>query len=247
VDDELAEKLGLPVREGIRLTGLVEGMGAQRAGIQVGDVLVRLAGHPTTAFPHIGQALDKHRAGDVVDAEVYRDGEKLTIPVQLTGREIPTLPETAKDLAAQARKLYAEVDVELDGLFEGVTEEQAEYRPGPDEWNAKEILAHITASERDVHTWIASFAEDNTIEQPFHSNDNVRVQSIVAVHSTIGEMVTLLKQSEAEVVAAIGLLQPETASRKHLFRAVAGWITTFQTHHRDHFEHIKKLLETAKQ
>ena len=246
VDDELAERLGLPVREGIRLTGLVEGMGAQRAGIQVGDVLVRLAGRPTTAFPHIGQALDKHRAGDTVDAEVYRDGEKITIPVQLTARDMPALPETAEDLVAQARKLYAEVDVELDSLFEGVTEAQADYRPDPYEWNAKEILAHLAASERDVHTWIASLAEDSDIEQPFHSNDNVRVQSIVAVHSTIGDMVTLLKQSEAEVVAAIGLLRTESVAHKHLFRGLATWITTFQSHHRDHFEMIKKMLEAAR-
>ncbi|MGA7729988.1 MAG: DinB family protein [Chloroflexia bacterium] len=247
VDDALAEKLGLPVREGIRLTGLVEGMGAQRAGIQPGDVLVRVAGRPMVAFPNLGEALDKYKAGDTVEAELYRDGEKITIPVELTARAMPDLPETAEELAAQARKLYAEVDAELDQLFEGVTEAQADYRPAPDEWNAKEILAHIAASERDVHAWIASLAEDTDIEQPFHSNDSVRVKSMVVVSPTVEAMIRTLKQAEAEVVAAIELLRPESVARKHMFRTLALWITTFQSHHREHFGLIKSMLEAARQ
>jgi uncharacterized protein YndB with AHSA1/START domain len=247
VDDALAEKLELPVREGIRLTGLVDGMGAQRAGIRPGDILVRLGGRPTVVFSDIGAALDKHKAGEIVEAELYRDGERITIPVELTARAMPTLPDTAEGLAAEARKLYAEVDKELDELFEEVTEAQADYRPAPDEWNAKEILAHLAASERDVHTWIASLAEDSDIEQPFHSNDTVRVRSIVEVHPTIPEMVALLKQSEAEVVAAIELLRSESVARRHLFRSLALWITSFQDHHREHFGLIKSMLESARQ
>src|SRR5262249_24527549 len=39
---ETAARLGVPVKEGIWLDGLVEGMGAQKAGIQKDDVVVSL-------------------------------------------------------------------------------------------------------------------------------------------------------------------------------------------------------------
>jgi uncharacterized protein YndB with AHSA1/START domain len=245
VDEDIAEKHNLPVKEGMRLTELVEGMGAQRAGIQPGDVLVSLDGRPVVAFADIGAALAKHRAGDTIDAELYRDGEKLTIPVELTARPVQETPETAQELADSARKLYAEVDDELLRLFEGVTEKQADYRPDPDEWNSKEVLAHLVASERDVHTWIASIAEDSDIEQPFHANDNVRVKSIVAANPTAKEMIEAVKRAEAEIVAAIELLTPQAVARKHMFRQIATWIPTFPSHHREHFAHIKALLEAA--
>ncbi len=245
VDDDLAAKHNLPVREGIRLTGLVEGMGAEKAGIQEGDVLVRLAGMPLVTFPDVGQALGKHRAGDTIEAELYRDGEKVVLPVQLTARANPELPETAWALADHARELYAETNEELDQLFMGATEKQADYRPAPEEWNSKEILAHLVASERDVHTWIASIAEDSDVQQVFHSNDNVRVQSIVAAHPTINDMVQELKNAQAEVVAAIEQLRPDAVARKHMFYQVAVWITTFQAHHRGHFALVKTMLEEA--
>lgn len=247
VDEALVEKFNLPVRHGIRLNRLAEGMGAEKAGIQVGDVLAGIAGKAIVTFNDLGTILNNYRAGDTVETEIWRDGEKLGIPVTLTGREMPTLPETAQELAEQARKLYDEVDEELTQLFEGVTEAQADYRPSEDEWNSKEILGHLVASERDVHAWVATLAEDFDLEQPWHSNDLVRVRSIVAVHPTAQDMVNELKQAEAEVVAAIGLLRTDAVGRKHMFRNLALWLTSFQPHHREHFELIKTLLEAGRE
>ncbi|MCC6299117.1 MAG: SRPBCC domain-containing protein [Anaerolineales bacterium] len=44
--EEQATALGVPVREGLRLDGLVAGMGAERAGLQKDDVIVAMNGHP---------------------------------------------------------------------------------------------------------------------------------------------------------------------------------------------------------
>ena len=41
---EIAKKLGVPVNTGMRLDGVVDGMGAQSAGLQKDDVLIEFAG-----------------------------------------------------------------------------------------------------------------------------------------------------------------------------------------------------------
>lgn len=245
IDDDIAAKHKLPIREGMRLTGLVEGMAAERAGILVGDAVVSMAGHTIVTFQDVGVALGKHKAGDTIDVVLYRDGEKLTVPVMLGARPPQEMPDTAEGLAEAARQLYEKVDAELDALVEGVTEAQADWRPGPDEWNAKEILAHILVSERDTQVWATSIAEDADLQQPFHSNHLTRLRGFVKLNPTLADMVAALKQAEQETLAVIEHITPEGVARKHLFRQLGIWLTGFYAHHEQHFALLKQQFEDA--
>src|SRR4051794_40519699 len=66
LNDEIAARLGVPVKEGLVLTGLADGMAAVKAGFQKDDVLVEFGGAEIPNFQALGVALQAHRAGDKV-------------------------------------------------------------------------------------------------------------------------------------------------------------------------------------
>ena len=77
-DAAIAQKLGVPVEQGMRLAGVVDGMGAQAAGLQAEDVFIRLAGREIHGYPDLAAAIQGHRAGDKVEVVFYRGSQKLT-------------------------------------------------------------------------------------------------------------------------------------------------------------------------
>jgi len=240
---ELAEKLGCPESEGLRLTGLVDGMGAQAAGLQKDDIVVGLGGREVANFASFVAAIQPHKAGDQVPVKFYRDGELKTVDMTLSSRPAPEIPTTVEGMVEVARGLFATVDKELDELLEGVTEEDAGRRPAPDEWSAKMVLAHLIASERDTQVWIAAMTEDFDIEQPYHSNSPERVGAIAKVYSPLSALVEELKREEALTVELAASMSEETAGHKHWFNQVATWLSSFDTHHREHFAEIKRLVK----
>ncbi|MHC4605700.1 MAG: M20/M25/M40 family metallo-hydrolase [Planctomycetota bacterium] len=83
IDDKTAEKLGLDERYGgIRLTEITEGSVAEKAGLKVGDIIVRVG----TRRLRLGRAmrslqwgLRRVRENQEVPIEIFRDGEKMTL------------------------------------------------------------------------------------------------------------------------------------------------------------------------
>lgn len=242
MNTEIAAKIGAPVSEGLKLNGLVPGMGAEAAGLQKGDIIVGIGGRPVENFAMFVTAIEPHRAGDRVPVTFYRGAEEQTVTMELSARPTPEVPATAAALAERARQAHAELNKELDELFAGVSDEAAERRPAPDEWNAKEMLAHLIASEEDTQVWVAAMTEDADLEQRFHSNGKERVQAIVSVYSPLSVLIEELKRSQAVTAAITEAMSEETAGHKHLFNQLAQWLTDFDNHHREHFEEIKRLI-----
>src|SRR5690606_21762951 len=76
---EQATALGVPVHEGMRIDGTVEGMGAQRVGLQRDDVIVEMAGHPISDFNSLVRAIAGKKGGDKVEVVYYRGADKKTV------------------------------------------------------------------------------------------------------------------------------------------------------------------------
>ena len=74
---ELVEVAGAEVGEVV--TG-----GALAAGIQEGDILLSIGGHPIEAGQEPGEIIRTYRPGDTVDVVLDRDGERLTVEATLT-------------------------------------------------------------------------------------------------------------------------------------------------------------------
>jgi serine protease Do len=126
---DLAEALGLKGRTGVRVTFVHPRSLAEEAGLQVGDVLLKLDGQPIPAArledAEVFAAMVRpYRVGSTVALEVWRGGRMRTLEAQLAAsprapRELPEYRDdnfefAARDLTAQDR-----VDEQLDASVQG--------------------------------------------------------------------------------------------------------------------------------
>ncbi|MCO5171898.1 MAG: PDZ domain-containing protein [Planctomycetes bacterium] len=72
--------------DGCRVEVVVAGSGAEKAGLRVGDVLTAAGGTPLRDPDDVLEVLSAHDVGDVVEFEVVRGGEPLSVKVTLGER-----------------------------------------------------------------------------------------------------------------------------------------------------------------
>lgn len=72
---------------GLHVLAVSQGMGADRAGIQRGDVLMRVGGKKAIAVDQVVERLQQLEEGDTVSVEVLRGGEPKTLTVSLSELE----------------------------------------------------------------------------------------------------------------------------------------------------------------
>ncbi len=140
---EAAARLGVPIDKGILLGGVVEGMGAAAAGLQQGDVIVRIGKGKTRDGAGLQNALQGHRAGDEVEVVYYRGAEKAKATMTLSARALDEPPATAAALAEAVSAAGEDFLGRLAAAFEGIDDERAGRRPGEGQWSAREVLCHL--------------------------------------------------------------------------------------------------------
>jgi uncharacterized protein YndB with AHSA1/START domain len=244
LDPEKAKKHNVPVDHGVVLGGTVEGMGAAAAGLAGGDAVVRIGDTPITGFASFAVALRPLNAGDTVDVVYYRDGEERTTAMTLSGRPIPEIPATAAALAAHVRELYDWVDGELVGLFEGVDDAAASKKPGPGEWSAKEVLAHLLDGEGDYHSYIAELVQgaERMSDGPFDNSD-LRTRVTADSYASPEEMLAAYRHLEDQTVAILAALPDEFVARKGSYWRLAYGYTQARPHYEEHFAQIRAALK----
>ena len=91
-DAESAAMFGLPV--GAYVQSVEPGAAADRAGIQVKDIIIDLGGHSVEGITTLTRALRNFNAGDTTTVTVIRSGQQLTLDI--------TLDEKPHDLSSKA-------------------------------------------------------------------------------------------------------------------------------------------------
>ncbi|HEX4684769.1 MAG TPA: trypsin-like peptidase domain-containing protein [Gemmatimonadaceae bacterium] len=86
VTPEDAKAAGLPQVGGAKVTGFPEGTDspAQKAGIDIGDIIVAAAGKPVDQVNTLQRIIRGYKPGEVVDLDVMRFGQKRTFKIKLT-------------------------------------------------------------------------------------------------------------------------------------------------------------------
>jgi uncharacterized protein YndB with AHSA1/START domain len=244
---EQAAALGVPVREGLRLDGLVPGMGAERAGLQKDDVLVGMAGHPiTTAFNTLPIAIAGKKGGDTIEVIFYRGPEKKTIMMELSKRPMPDVSFNPIELAKQARELVEPALTELEACFEGFSDEQAMKRPDPKEWSALEVVAHLIQNERFNSIFLAGVMDGN--EPVFESGGNnitPQIESIVKANPSTRQMLEQLRRAVEEVLHFTELIPAEFTANKGSYYRYGSIIVQPNFHLGSHTQQIKDALAKA--
>ena len=94
VDENIASALGLPKDRGELVRSVVPGEPAAKAGIQQGDVIVRVGGREVTPDETVSYLIANSSVGSRVPLEIIRDGRRQNLQVQVGQR--PTEEELIK-------------------------------------------------------------------------------------------------------------------------------------------------------
>lgn len=73
--------------DGLRVESIVEGSGAERAGLKEGDILKAVDGTDVEIAENIVEAIGERTAGEIIEVRYLRDGEEITVSVPLIARE----------------------------------------------------------------------------------------------------------------------------------------------------------------
>lgn len=91
---KLAARLGIKSEGGARITRLFPGTQAEAAGLQVGDIVLALDGAPVTArrpedTDVFARQIRQYRAGTQATFSIWREGQKIELPVKLEVQPTP--------------------------------------------------------------------------------------------------------------------------------------------------------------
>lgn len=244
---EIASRMGVPVKEGVRLDGALEGMGAHAAGLKKDDVLVRVDGKEVKGFIDLQGVLVQHHAGDTLEVEFYRGPEKHTVMMTLSGRPLPDLPANQDALAAAVRKQYDGSNKNLENVFSGVSETDANHKKSPEDWSAKETLSHLIQSERETAIYISDLlAGFERWADDFGGNLIAPLQAIIAVYPTVSDLFAELKRCQAETISLLHNIPDDFMIRKASYWRLADGLLSFYNHIDSHLPQIQTAIDSAR-
>ena len=84
---EVVEQFGIPFRTGLVVIAIEEGGPAERAGIQVGDVIVEMDGSTIHNSDQAGRVIFGKQVGDDLEVVVWRNGSTRSIQLKLVEAE----------------------------------------------------------------------------------------------------------------------------------------------------------------
>lgn len=104
-----AIKNGLAEVEGVYVSKVEEGMGAEFADLREGDIIKKVDNIRVKKFPDLSGYLATKRPEDEVVVTFERDGKEITVPVVLKKRQTTVIPQLGlevKNLSDEDKKLF---------------------------------------------------------------------------------------------------------------------------------------------
>ena len=246
-DAEVAKRLGVPVTQGLHLDTVVEGLGAQAAGLQKDDVIIGLDGDPITDFPSLASVVTRHQAGDQVEVLFYRGAEKKTTQMTFSKRPLPEVPAAPAQLAEEVGRHNAEMMVRLEEFLAGISEAEASFNPAPTEWSIKGVLAHLVQGER---AWQQALADMIGGHEPYYDdfggNLQAWIDATLAAYPTVAELVAEMKRHQLETRLILANLPAECIARKSTYWRVGTQALQAPFHFDIHLEQMQAALEAAR-
>lgn len=245
VTPEYAAKHQLATESGMHLNSVFEGRGAAEAGISGGDTILSLAGIAITDYEALLSVYKEHRAGDTIDVEYYHGKELRQARLTLSAFPVPDVPPTAQDIADKLDHFFQKANKKIEQLFSGKNEAQAEYRPAAGEWNAKEVLAHMIASEGDAIHWLGSYLVAREV-YPSISTTPARLKSLLVLYPTLSALLNKLRDTQKELVTLISETPAEVVNRKaSMVRLAFAYSLDISMHYKEHLSQLADVLEHA--
>jgi uncharacterized protein YndB with AHSA1/START domain len=243
----IAEKLGIPVTKGLRISGVVDGLGAQKAGFIANDVIVGLDGQEITGASSFGAFISNKIAGDMVDVTFYRGAEKKSVKMTLSGRPIPPIPASGADLSKQVEPVYKHYEDELQAILKDTSEEECAKKPAPSEWSVYEVLAHLIHSELGWQNFVSEIIGGHEgAYDDFGGNVQAHIDGTVATFPSKDSLFTQLRLHDTETLNLYAHISSDFLKHKGKF-----WKLSFQAnqnsyHLQTHLAQIQSAIQVAR-
>ena len=241
------EELNVPVNKGVKVRELVPGYGADLAGIQQGDVITAVNGQAVDGVRTLLSLMSEFVAGDKISVTAYRENTKNTFTIDTKPQKVEALPGTPEELAKVLEDRISNALESLEGVLENVTDAEASYSPGQDEWSAKETLVHLIHNEREMHTWINDVVAG---QERFHdqwSGDQLfRIRATLTTYPTVDDLMAELKRSLKETVATVAFLDQSFTRIKPSYWRLGMELLNSHNHIREHVQQIEDTIHEAR-
>jgi uncharacterized protein YndB with AHSA1/START domain len=243
----IATQLCVPVEFGIRLEGFLDGLGAQKAGLQKDDVIVAMDGQELTADGSLGSIISTKHAGDVVEVTFYRGAEKKSVKMTLSGRPIPAIPASSIELAKQVEPIYQQYETEIETVLNSASEEECSFKLGPSDWSVKEVLAHLIHGELGWQNFASEIIGGHEgAYDGFGGNIQARIDGTTATFTTKGTLLKELKAHDAETLAMLAHIPMEFLSHKGKFWKLVYQANQNSYHLQTHLDQIRAAIQSAR-
>jgi uncharacterized protein YndB with AHSA1/START domain len=245
---EIANQLCVPVTYGSRIAGVVEGMGAQKAGLHKDDVIVALDKKEISPGVSLTSLISSRHAGDIVEVTFYRGPEMHNAKMTLSGRSIPPIPASGKELSKQVEPIYHQYEGEIEKLLKDASDEECNFKPEPSEWNVKEVLAHLIHSElgwQNFSSEIISGFEGSY--DGFGGNVQARIDGTITIYPTKDDLFKALVAHDTETLSMLAHVPDEFIAHKGRF-----WKLVFLSHQnsyhlQSHLEQMQAAIQSARE
>lgn len=230
-----------PVDQGIYLHDVIEGRGAQKGGLQPGDLVTKLAGISVDRIETLLHVLSRQKMGSHVEVEYYSGPEKKVCSIELMPLPVPEVPATHGELIDILEKSYMVELEKLSAVVQDIPDNIAEWKPSPTEWSAKEVLAHLIHTERDNQLGLHSMLLDEDFM--WVDNTSERGLATIGAYPSLKDLMEEVRRSSLETIAFLKVLPESFLAHKGSHWRVAQNLLTADAHIQEHIDQIKENLE----
>ncbi len=243
-NEKIASNLGVPTTAGFRLQRVVEGMGAQAAGLQADDVVIAMNGKPTGDIGVLQNALHGCKAGDKIEVVFYRGSQQQTVKMELSSRKMPKIPDNAAKLAKKLRTKAEKQQKAIGVLIKDLDKKQAARRPDPDSWSVLEILAHLIHVEHDLQSLIHErIFDQERVTDGYADNLPARLQATVQAYPGIKKMFKEFCRSQQETIELVAALPESFTQHRGSFWRLAYELLQYPQHTAEHIAQIEAAIQ----
>lgn len=241
------ESWDVPVDYGVLVLNVVPGFGAEKAGIKADDVIVSFDGKKVENIASMFALIPDYAAGDRISITVYRGKDQHTFDVDTTPQLFESLPSSSEVLAKEVESNTTKLLEKFDNALAGVSEEEAAFSPGPEQWSAKETLVECILHERDIQNWINYLVTDQDCfceGMPVHGLFQIR--ATLTIYPKLSDLMAELHRSFRETVACVALIDQKFAQKKASFWRISYELMEKVIGYEEFIRHIENTINLAK-
>jgi len=244
---EARQVLNVPVDFGVRVADVVVGYGAEKAGILADDVIVAINGKSVDRIRSLGIMMGEFLPGDNLVVELYRGPEKMHFSVDTMLRKMDELPEMPEMMAKELESYSTKVLETIEGVLKDVSEAEASYSPGSEEWSIKETLVHLIHTERDLHSWINDLVSgQERFYDEWPGDSFFRIRATLTTYPSVDDLLLELRRSMQETVASVAFLDEKFTQRKASYWRLGTELMGNRLHYQEHIRQIENNIKAAR-